>query len=623
MGRPYRSDLNRVPATIDWALREDVSALSYTLLREFRGQNLVAIGSGGSLVAASFAALLHEAVNGRLARATTPLEAVTRPPPRNTAALLLSARGTNSDIRRVAEMLPSMGYDPVSAVTARKASPLARMLTKYGALTHEFDMPGGRDGFLATNSLIATLVLLYRAALSSDHSLGPNAQSLAEARPTVTGSEATLSKRTLVVLAHGWATPAAVDFESRFSEGALANVSVTDPRNFAHGRHHWLSLHADDTGIVSIETQDSSREAIRMLRYIPDSTNILRITSMENGPSATIELVRCVMEIVAGVAREKGIDPGQPFVADFGRRLFRSRTTPPVTTANGTSIARKQRALFLSPDSHTQELTEALRRFLIRLKQTSFTGLVLDYDGTICARDRRFEPLEPTICSELQRLLDAGIILGVASGRGKSVHAQLRAALHPTSWTNVSVGLYNGSQVMTLDKEIIDRPDELSLSLVTAHSRMCKLRAILGFDTEVRPYQISLRPQTGPGPEHLRRVVIEQLADIDGLSVLASSHAVDIVPLETSKVNVVKAVRSKRSGATLCIGDQGAGGGNDFDLLHCGLSLSVDRVSSRLETCWNIGQPGLAGPLLTLQYLRALQARGTDFHFDVSDHCLV
>ena len=183
MGRPYRSDLNRVPATIDWALREDVSALSYTLLREFRGQNLVAIGSGGSLVAASFAALLHEAVNGRLARATTPLEAVTRPPPRNTAALLLSARGTNSDIRRVAEMLPSMGYDPVSAVTARKASPLARMLTKYGALTHEFDMPGGRDGFLATNSLIATLVLLYRAALSSDHSLGPNAQSLAESAP--------------------------------------------------------------------------------------------------------------------------------------------------------------------------------------------------------------------------------------------------------------------------------------------------------------------------------------------------------------------------------------------------------------------------------------------------------
>ena len=79
MGRPYRSELRRVPATIDWALREDVSALKNTLLQDLGQHNLVAIGSGGSMVAASYAALLHEAVTGRLARAATPLEAVTSP----------------------------------------------------------------------------------------------------------------------------------------------------------------------------------------------------------------------------------------------------------------------------------------------------------------------------------------------------------------------------------------------------------------------------------------------------------------------------------------------------------------------------------------------------------------
>ncbi len=88
MGRSYPSELRRIPETIDWALRQDIAALRRTLLRELGGHNLVAIGSGGSLVAALFAALLHEAVTGRLAGAATPLEAITRSPPRDIGALL-------------------------------------------------------------------------------------------------------------------------------------------------------------------------------------------------------------------------------------------------------------------------------------------------------------------------------------------------------------------------------------------------------------------------------------------------------------------------------------------------------------------------------------------------------
>ena len=167
-------------------------------------------------MAASFAALLHEAVTGRLARTATPLEAVSSAPSRDTGALLLSARGTNIDIRRTAEMLPMVGYDAVSAVTTRRGSPLGRILNEYGATAHEFAVPGGRDGFLATNSLIATLVLLYRAVFCADETPEEIGCQLSTTRPVTKGSETALDKRTLVVLAHGWAAPAAVDFESRF-----------------------------------------------------------------------------------------------------------------------------------------------------------------------------------------------------------------------------------------------------------------------------------------------------------------------------------------------------------------------------------------------------------------------
>ena len=618
MGRPYPSELKRVSATIAWALQEDVSALRNTLLRELGGHNLVAIGSGGSLVAASFAALLHEAVTGRLARSATPLEAVSRPPPRDTAALLLSARGTNTDIRRAAEVLPGLGYEAIAAVTARKGSPLSRILKRYRAPAHEFVVPGGRDGFLATNSLIATLVLLYRAALPADSSSGSDEIYLAESRPAIIGSRATLDNRTLVVLAHGWATPAAVDFESRFSEGALANVSVTDPRNFAHGRHHWLSLHAEDTGIVSLETQESAREAKRMLRYLPEDTDVLRVTSTHDGPAATIELVRAAMEFAGSAGVARGVDPGRPFIAEFGRRLYRSQTRSSVAPWEATTVTRKRKALFLGTQSQDCALTLALRDFIRRLEDAPFTGLAIDYDGTLCGRDRRFDPLEADICKELVRLLRAGIVIGVASGRGRSVHKQLRAALNPQFWSQVVVGFYNGASVVDLNQDIPKPCGRMTASLEAAHSRIRPLETILGFQTHVRPHQVSLRPQSGPGPFELLSVATERLAGLDNLSLVASSHSVDIVPAETSKIAVVNHLSSKRKGCILRIGDQGAAGGNDFELLNSGISLSVDRISSNLETCWNLGPPGLVGPSLTVQYLRALNKTGSAFHFDIS-----
>ena len=616
MGRPYRSELRRVPATIDWALREDVSALKKTLLQDLGQHNLVAIGSGGSMVAASYAALLHEAVTGRLARAATPLEAVTRVPPRGTGALLLSARGTNTDIRQVADVLPGLGYEVVSAVTARRRTPLSRILTKYRATTHEFQVPGGRDGFLATNSLIATLVLLYRAALLRNGSPDVDESALAGSPPIITGSQATLRNRTLVVLAHGWATPAAVDFESRFSESALANVSVTDPRNFAHGRHHWLSLHADDTGIVSLETRDGASEAKRMLRYIPADNDVLRITSTREGPAATIDLVRAVMTLAGDVAEARGIDPGQPSIADFGRRLFRSRTAPKTANPESMAIERKRRALILSPQSHQAVLAKALRSFLHCLQQTMFSGLAIDYDGTICDRNRRFDPLNRHISDELNGLLNQGMLLGVASGRGKSVHEQLRSALDPGHWSKVVVGLYNGAKVMSLDEDIRHSTNDVLPALAVAHAKMRSLEDVLGFESELRPYQVSLRPKTGPGPSDLRSVANDYLANIDGISIVASSHAVDIISSDTSKLAVVKALLQMRSGCILRIGDQGSTGGNDFELLNSGLSLSVDQVSSKLDTCWNLGTPGLVGPPLTLQYLKAIEVNGSEFHIN-------
>ncbi len=616
MGRSYQGELGRISATIEWALSQDITTLRGALHRQLGAHNLVAIGSGGSFTAAAFAALLYEAATGRLARAATPVEAISRSPLRDTGVLLLSARGTNVDILRAAETLLGLGYDPVSAVTTRIESPLSQILTRYGATTHAFTVPGGRDGFLATNSLIATMVLLYRA-LSPVAGLAVEEESgLTTARPSVKGPGAVLGNRTLVALAQGWAVPAALDLESRFSEAALANVTVTDPRNFAHGRHNWLSLHAADTGIVSFETESSTRDAARMLRFLPKETDVIRVISAKEGPAATIELVRAVMDFAGQVAEARGIDPGRPVVPDFGRRLFRARTARAVKSQEALPIARKRQALNLGPSSKRNDLTSALSVFVEKLQRTAFSGLVVDYDGTLCAPTRRLEPLEPAISEELNRLLMEGVMLGVASGRGKSVHTSLRESLHPQYWNRVIVGLYNGAKVVELSENTPDREEVIPQSLAAAVSRVRPLAAMFEFEMVVRAHQISLRLQDGTDSHTLRTVVKEQLAGIEDVSVLNSYHSVDIVPLGTSKMAVVDSLNLKRPGCVLRIGDQGAAGGNDFELLNTGLSLSVDRVSSSMETCWNLGTPGIAGPALTLKYLRALKKDGEMFRLD-------
>lgn len=617
MGKPYQSELDLIPTTIDWALKQDISGLRHTLLHELGPYNMVAIGSGGSLVAAEYAALLHESATGYLARSATPLEATVRSTPRNTAALLLSARGSNADILQTARLLPELGYETTAALCAQMGSPLSAAISDQGGMMIEFALPSGRDGFLATNSLMATLVLLYRASMDPSLAFKED-NAIVQGKVTLEGNETTLENRTLIVLGQGWALPAAMDFETRFSEAALANVSFTDPRNFAHGRHNWLSLHAADTGIVSLETESSEAEATRMLKLLPNEINTLRVKSRQNGPAATIDLIAAVMTLAGSSAQARGIDPGRPPVPKFGRRLYRAgaaryggpREVPPVS--------RKRKALFLSPHENREEITAALSDFIHRLKATSFTGLVIDYDGTLCGRNQRFGSLSKDIGSELNRLLDDGIPLGVASGRGRSLKKLMREAIDHNYWDRVVIGLYNGATVGKLGDEASCQEQPVPEPLAEAYSRLNPIKTALGLQTIVRSHQISIRPTTWVDPFHLRTIIVEQLADFDDVSVLASSHSVDIVSKCTSKEAVVDALRLEHPGCILRIGDQGAAGGNDFELLNSGISLSVDRVSSNLKTCWNLGRSGISGPRLTLQYLRALSAQDGSLRVDTS-----
>ena len=267
-------------------------------------------------------------------------------------------------------------------------------------------------------------------------------------------------------------------------------------------------------------------------------------------------------------------------------------------------------------------MVEALDRFLDRLKNTPIRALVTDYDGTLCASHERNTGIGVDIAGFLHALLSEGLTVGIATGRGGSAHEDLRNTIQPMYWDKVLLGLHNGADILPLSEEYTEVFRGHNLHLSHIRSALQPLISRLPVDISQNMWQLSLRPSTPINLEQLRRSVVELLYDVaPPFQVRRSAHSIDVIDASKSKAVMPQALKrfaSVDETTILRIGDLGDWGGNDFDLLNEGLSLSVDRVSSRLNSCWNLGLPGSKGTTTTIHYLRALRPVGEVFQFQTS-----
>lgn len=629
MGRAYILELARLANTVAISYDADVKPL-VSLLSPFATCNLILVGSGGSFTAATFGAALHEEYTGYLAKAVTPLEAVAGPDTTNTAALLLSARGSNPDILRAFQVV-RLKY-PIAAICATADNALLQRISKGGGNGYGFSVPGGKDGFLATNSMIATVVLLIRAYETLMELPAANLHDLGKEPVWFRNSETNTYNKvrelanmdTLIALSSGWGWPAAVDIESKFSETGLGNVLLSDYRNFAHGRHNWLRRRGETTAIISLEDSANTKLAEEVLSFVPDEVKVCRLISQYEGPVASVDLMSQVLYLTGLVGEAVGIDPGRPPVAIYGRRMYRNgfRVNESRSTRE-TWIERKANAIGILPYGDRKFLGDALDRFLEELRQANFQAIITDYDGTLCNPSERFTGPKDEVFALLINLLRKGLILGIATGRGGSAYEAMHGAIPKDLWGNVLLGLYNGAVVVSLTEEPSDIANNDSSRLSQALETLNPLISRLPIRVSHNEYQLSLIPTRPISLERLRRSVMELLHDIIPPNfVRESSHSVDIISRPNCKESVLREVEKRvhdidLSSATLCIGDIGDWGGNDFDLLHNRLSLSVDRISANLGTCWNLGPPGSRGVTTAVRYFQALKPTSHGFRFDV------
>lgn len=628
MGKRYAQELSELQETLSWSSQVDVTDLANLIGTSYH-YPLISVGSGGSYSAAELHVSLHQQAFRSVANACTPMELTTALPfDGNASVWFMSASGNNIDIRRGFKHTALLEPRNVTALVGRGESKLAALASNHRyANLFEYLLPSGKDGFLATNSLLAFSTILFRAyqvATGRSDSVPDTIDTLiSQSIPGSHGIEG-LKKLTadlcqldtFHVIYSTRLKSTAIDIESKFIEAGLSSVHLADLRNFAHGRHHWFDKQPCG-GVLCITLPDDADLGQKTLSLLPsDIVKNHIVLDPGNGVELLAGLVLSFyLAHWRGMVR--GIDPGRPGVPDYGSKIYRLTAKSGFINSLPREKAAITRKIVHGPADNTEYKAwkMAYKRFVSQLTKQQIGGVVLDYDGTLVDGRHRGYPPEPVLCAELVRLLDAGIKIGFATGRGKSIRNELRndQVIPEKYWDQILVGYYNGSDIAYLSDAVSPNgKDGCQAELETIAKLLISNLQVASIKPEItkREKQITVEPAVATPESFLWQSVRDQLSysGNNEVKVVRSSHSIDIIAADVSKVAVICEMRKFIPSGTdiLAIGDRGRWPGNDTELLGSPFSLSVDEVSSAQDRCWNLCPAGIRGPQGTLTYLNRI-----------------
>ncbi|GEP94540.1 HAD hydrolase family protein [Chitinophaga cymbidii] len=623
MGKPFEKELYKIEDTFQWAINQDISELKSELLYN-KLIPLFIVGSGGSLSACQYAAILFQQY-GVMAKAVTPLELFySKNALRNSNILFISASGKNTDILFAYKTAINLEPNRIYSLCMRRNSPLAKLATEISISRHyEFDIPSGKDGFLATNSLISFFSIIYNIfkptsdsgslAITDKESFSGLGDFLKKVSPN----------HTFNILYAGLGYPVAVDIESKLVEAALADVIISDYRNFGHGRHHWFAKRKANSAIIAIVTPEEELIAQKTLSLLPSDIPTLVIRTGYDNSFASIDLLVKSFYFINALGKLQGIDPGRPGVPDYGSKLYNLRYSSLFKEKANFHDIEQIAILRKVKVPSIDELTDAektfwkgaYKNFKDTLKNTDFGAIIFDYDGTLCSSSSRYTGINDDVTKGLIKILAKGLVIGIATGRGQSVRNDLHNKIPVKYHSNVIIGYYNCADIGTLNNARL--PGKKGTKNVLLED-VFELIKNYSFQEEIcpelKPNQVTVEIKNKKNWQKVRSIIIDLVLSKNylGIQILESSHSIDIIDqASTCKLNILSyckkiARKNKKAQDCLCIGDKGQWPGNDYQLLSSPYSLSVDEVSSLSEMCWNLVPPGIKDTKATLYYLSYL-----------------
>lgn len=595
---------------------------------------VIAVGSGGSVVCAEFFKRCRDTMGMPLTLVQTPMEMTfDNTDVSGSSIWLFTASGSNADIIACAKSVLKRGAHSVHLLTRKHESPTGEMVQAAGGSVHVVPVADFEDGFLATHSMIATVLglafaceciveasvpsdflLRYQTAISQ--AISPNQRQLAVKRIA-----AVKPTDVVLLLADPQLQPVSKLIETSLWEAALLPVQSTDLRNFAHGRHTWLTHKGSDAVVLALSGADSHCIATSILNYLPSD---LRTTDMQFGDcgrfSNVVGIVRGLVLIEAfGIVL--GRDPGKPGTGIIGRPLYNDASLLDYVNAIDDLGQQKLAAMhrYDHDPSRNISIIECQNQFIDRFQKAKVGALVLDYDGTIVSTVDRFELPSKHVVAELERLHSEGMQIAIATGRGKSVGRDLRSSVTIALQDDIQVGYYNGGYIAPLSLDISLKPPLPHAELGKVALKVEELRRSFELSkVRIGPIQIVLEASDPASLGAVADILRKSDAFLKGdLRIVHSGHSIDIVPATSTKLNVVKLIKEqiRPELQILCVGDSGTKTGNDFELLTTGLGVSVDKVCGRSDGSWSLFGRRILGPDALVLILRALKPVKSGGHY--------
>lgn len=612
MGKNYRNELDLLPQIYKQARLCNCETI-ISFLNKYTNRAFLGIGSGGSFSVAKIFEYMCT-ISGKMCKSVTPLElGYYSSQLKRNVAVLFTAGGGNNDSKNAYKFISEQEMEGILTCCMRKNSPIKKLqrdnLHNY---FFEYQMPVAKDGYLAVESIISSLTILANAFAGATNN--PFFR-ITEDAGWLNGEmdlallNRILSKESIVVLHGGITSPAAVDLESKFSETSLGNIQLVDFRNFAHGRHYWLSDRANSTGIIALVSTREKKLATKTLQIVPEEIPVLRLDVDDTTIMGLFEAFHYVFEIVCHAGIFRGIDPGKPKVSEFGKKMYHINYNLEKKNNNIIlSAAERKNIAGMSPD--LQECIAQSKKNYKKLQNHVFQGIVFDYDGTLHNKEKSTST-ERDIYIKINEFLEAGIKIGIATGRGKSVRKELQKVINKSYWEQVVIAYYNGGCIGTLADESI--PNKMGKEFPNEFAEIGKY-VYRYFSDEVivvdgliekNPYQLTIIKGRDGKYSDSFEMVKAFVQGIPTLKILESSHSIDIVPLTSSKNNIFlwKEWKHFQQNDFLRIGDAGHFGGNDYELLQSTYGVSVDYISKSPWFCWNYSKPGIRNLEATWYYL--------------------
>ena len=584
-------------------------------LEEVAGSSTAYIAAGGGLAVAQIAADLHVQRLCSPATAISPLGLSNFGPGSIESCVVFTARARHFDASLAVAEAARICVKNLWVITLLEEKDIPedlRARTSIVSLPNNLPM----DGFLATNS-----TLLFCAALGAAHEHFEG-RKLPETLPAFNDKmDLRVPRKHIVSFYAPPSFGAAFDFEIRMVETGMAWVQTTDVRNFAHGRHFGLVQNMKETSVVTFEQHETVSIINATCAEFPDEIDLVRVNTPEHGLTGILDLIVRSMKLTSLVACDRNINVSKPPVSEFGRHLYHLPVKTVMIHAPMTPLSKKLHALGLGNSHEAEHVKEyyasVYNEWLQNLNMQQFKGLVLDHDGTIVSTAGRDNlPPEP-VRRQIINLLDAGIPVAVATGRGKSIFKLLCSWVPEALQSNVFVGAYSGATWSALDSQDSVQPVEQDPDLQAAYNKLMSSPLHSFADIDLRPLQLTVTPHVKTLSAGNLLIIVQELLHNthEGcLHIHLSGHSIDIIPAKYSKALAVQQLKKHIGAEVLVIGDQGQAPGNDFEMLtETKFSLSVDSVSSAPDRCWHLAPCGDRGPVLLERYLDKFQIKDDYF----------